>query len=268
LPCRPAVLQGSWGRRRDAGPFLCFDVGNMAQRERSTGDLSRSFVGGTMQQVEDGKAARDGRAWLFLAADWEGRNLQPPPLIVSRSNQITIHCEVAEQLLMCSCILILQGKQCGPLHLALVAHCRDWLWSHTDSTISRREVEGSGVVDYLNLMWCIDGEFKLYRNVTSTVGMCEYHATNGSIWDGFWYIYRRGETTPAYSHIGLDRSASLKTQTHVCSAMQRCVERACELHLLSPPPLKRGGSAGSGIFNRWSKLSNIFLAKRPETEGS
>ena len=39
-------------------------------QERSSGDLSRSFVGGTMQQVDDGVKARDGQIFLFIAADW------------------------------------------------------------------------------------------------------------------------------------------------------------------------------------------------------
>merc|ERR1711939_580817 len=117
--------------------------------ERSSGDLSRSFVGGTMQQVDAGNA-KDGNVILFLAADWA--HLAPfdiKPFQVKKHENIPVHAVVCENLLMCSCIIILQGKQCGPLHLALVAHCREWLWSKTTPAMSRREVEGSGLVDYL-----------------------------------------------------------------------------------------------------------------------
>ena len=117
----------------------------------------------------------------------------------------------------------MQGKQCGPYHLALVAHCREWLWSKTLPSQSRREVEGSGVVDYLNIIWAIDSSFRLYRNVTLSVGMREYPAQSEHspcpTWDGFWYIYRRGETTPAYSHIGLDTSATLNNGATVSTGV-------------------------------------------------
>jgi len=223
--------------------------------EKSSGDLTRSFVGGTMQQVEDGLKAKDGRLWLFVAADWahlEG-SFDLKPFSISKSNTIDVHVEVCESLLMCSCVIVMQGKQCGPLHLALVAHCREWLWSKTTREMSQRDVEGSGIVDYLNIMWVIDSEFKLYRNVTTSVGMREHSAPSGGIWDGFWYIYRRGETTPAYSHIGLDTSATLNNQKHVAQRMHACIERAFELDKLLPPSPTQRRSFMGGITRLMSK---------------
>ena len=151
-------------------------------REVGTGDLSRSFQGGVMQQVDDGAKARDGRVWLFLSEDWGdiGPRVGPPDFEVSRNVKIPVHCEVIGQLLKCSCVVVLEGMQCGQLHLALVAHCRDWLWTITDRSISQREVEGSGTVDYLNLIWAISSTFRLYRNVTNNVGLAEYPAFDGS----------------------------------------------------------------------------------------
>ena len=195
--------------------------------ERSSGDLSRSFVGGVAQQVDDGLKARDGALFLFVAADWA--HLAPfdiKPFSVSKNVQIPVYAVVQENLLMCSCVIVMRGKQCGPLHLALVAHCREWLWTKTTPEMSRREVEGSGIVDYLNIMWCIDSSFRLYRNVTTNVGMREHRDNSGASWDGFWYIYRRGESTPGYSHIALDTSATLNNQKHVCDAMRLCIEDA------------------------------------------
>ena len=155
-----------------------------AMTEKSTGDLSRSFVGGTMQQVDDGLKAKDGRLIVFIAADWENIALDLKNFIISKNNTIPVKVVVRENLLMCSCVIVMQGKQCGPLHLALVAHCREWLWSKTTPTMSRRMVEGSGLVDYLQIMWCIDADFKLYRNVTSNHGMCQHRAESGGFWDG------------------------------------------------------------------------------------
>jgi len=221
--------------------------------ERSSGDLSRSFVGGTAQQVDDGLKARDGRLWLFVAADWEDVpdvfNIKP--FTVTKNVSIPVTVIVQPNLLMCSCVIVMEGKQCGPLHLALVAHCREWLWSKTTPTMSRREVEGSGMVDYLQIMWCIDAEFKLYRNVTTSVGMREYRAPsdyNGGTWDGFWYIYRRGETTPAYSHIGLDTSATLNNQKHVCNTLKDCIEEAAS-QVTAPVSATRASTSG-GMFKR------------------
>ena len=202
--------------------------------ERSTGDLSRSFLGGVAQTVDDGLKSRDGRLTLFVSADWQDVALDLKPYVVSKGIKIPVRVEVAEGLLMCSVVIVMHGKQCGPLHLALVAHCREWLWSKTPSHVSTREVEGSGIVDYINIMWCIDSGVRLYRNVTASVGLCEHPGPENTRWDAFWYIYRRGETTPAYSHIGLDTSATLNNQKHVQAAMHRCIERALELSKQNP----------------------------------
>jgi hypothetical protein len=132
--------------------------------ERSSGDLSRSFVGGTAQVVDQGLNARDGKIWLFVSTDWEDVPLDIGPFKVGKGNTIPVHCEVAENLLMCTCVIVMQGQQCAPLHLALVAHCREWLWSKTRVEMSQREVEtGSGhsVVDYINIMWAIDTSVRL-----------------------------------------------------------------------------------------------------------
>ena len=223
-------------------------------RERTSGDLGRSFVGGTLQEVDDGLNARDGRLFLFLAADWQHLadrgGLDIKPVQVKKGVTIPVHVQVKENLLMCSCIIVMHGKQCGPLHLALVAHCREWLWSKTTPAMSRRVVEGSGMVDYLNILWCIDSNVRLYRNVTSSVGMCSHRSESSGFWDGFWYIYRRGETTPAYSHIGLDTSATLNNQKHVAGGMKECIEDAYAVieelpNGGEPLPSKQGGIFGS-----------------------
>ena len=228
-----------------AARIACDAMAN--NREKSSGDLSRSFVGGVMQEVQDGAKARDGRIYLFLSADYEDAVLDIKPFTVSRGVQIPVHVEVARaNLLMASVMIVMQGKQCGPLHLALVAHCREWVWSKTPTSVSRREVEGSGLVDYLSMIWCIDSEFRLYRNVTSSVGLCEHHGVSTDLWDAFWYIYRRGETTPAYSHLGLDTSACLNRQKHVAGALHECIERAAELAEAAPPVT----TSKKGIFSK------------------
>ena len=56
--------------------------------------------------------------------------------------------------------------------------------------------------------------------LSSPFAACRGRAVPRS-WDCFWYIYRRGETTPAYSHIGVDTSATLKRQTHVAASLAR-----------------------------------------------
>ena len=205
--------------------------------ERSSGDLSRSFVGGTAQRVEDGANAKDGVIWLFVSADWADMDLKPPPLVVSRGNHIPVHVNVLDNLLQASVVIVLQGRQCGALHLALVAHCREYLWSITPRSTTMREMEGMGVVDYINILWAIDSSFGLYRSVTSSVGLCEHIAADGSAWDAFWYIYRRGENTPAYSHIGLDTSASLHRQTHVADKVRP--PRECPPHAPRSRPRSR-----------------------------
>ena len=67
---------------------------------------------------------------------------------------------------------------------------------------------------------------------------------------GFWYIYRRGETTPAYSHIGLDTSATLNQQKHVANALHRCIVRAHELKEQSPVTSTRSGAQKKGFFGK------------------
>jgi len=226
-------------------------------REISSGDLARNFVGGTVQEVEDGAKARDGQIWLFLSSDWADMDLKPPTLKLGRGNEITVRCQILEGLLMCSCIIVLVGKQCGSLHLALVAHCREYLWSITPASMTRRFVEGSGMVDYINIIWAIDSGFNLYRNVTSSVGMCEYCADNSSAWDAFWYIYRRGDNTPGYSHIGLDTSATLNNQRHVASKLKDAINLVSQLRLNEPADAGKKASrfSISGLFGRKSSSS-------------
>ena len=220
--------------------------------EQSSGDLSRQFIGGTAQQVEDGSKSRDGEIWLFVSSDWADMDLKPKDLKLSRGNEIPCHCHVLDGLLMCSCIVVLSGKQCGSLHLGLVAHCREFLWSVTPPAMTRRFVEGSGMVDYLSIIWCIDSEFKLYRNVTSSVGLCDYTAADGSRWDAFWYIYRRGDNTPGYSHIGLDTSATLKNQTHVAGKLKEAIDLVLDMQANKPAASakKPGRFSISGLFGK------------------
>jgi hypothetical protein len=87
-----------------------------------------------------------------------------------------------------------------------------------------------------------------YRNVTSAVGLCDDDG-----WDAFWYIYRRGETTPAYSHIGLDTSATLNNQKHVGDSIRAAIVRAAELDAAMPSKrLSRSASGGSFIGRLFS----------------
>ena len=43
-------------------------------------------------------------------------------------------------------------------------------------------------------------------------------------WDGFWYIYRRDDATPSYSHIGIDTAATLNKQEHVAAMIVQAIE--------------------------------------------
>jgi hypothetical protein len=229
--------------------------------ESSTGDLSRKFVGGTAQQVEDGIRAKDGMCVLFLSADWAEHNLNIPNVVVSKGNEIRVIVQILDGLLMCSCVLVMCGKQCGPLHLALVAHCREFLWKITPSEMTRRVVEGSGMVDYLNIMWAIDSDFQLYRNVTESVGICNYRASDQSRWDAFWYIYRRGDNTPGYSHIGLDQSATLNKQTHIAGKVMEAIESIPEIRASQPAPAAKNdrksvvGQIGSFLTGKATRKS-------------
>lgn len=238
----------------------------MAMRaESTTGDLSRTFIGGTAQQVEDGIKARDAEIWLFVSSDWAGMDLKLPNLRVSKNHEIPCHCQVLDGLLMCSCMIVLSGKQCGSIHLGLVAHCREFLWSVTPPSMTRREVEGSGWVDYLNIIWAIDSDFRLYRNVTSSAGLCEHVAADGSRWDAFWYIYRRGDNTPGYSHIGLDTSASLHAQKHVADKLREAIDLVPYLRANLPVPSKKSNKGFFGNF--FSRSSRANLSSR-STDGS
>lgn len=225
--------------------------------EKSTGDLSRKFVGGTAQQVEDGLRAKDGMCFLFLSSDWAESNLEVPNVVVSKGNEIRVIVQILDGLLMCSCVLVMSGKQCGPLHLALVAHFREYLWKITPPDVTRRIVEGSGMVDYLNIMWAIDSDFQLYRNVTESVGICNHRAADQSRWDSFWYIYRRGDNTPGYSHIGLDQSATLNKQTHIAGKIKEAIDLVPEIRASLPHPeaVKDRKSVFGSIFGKGRKSS-------------
>ena len=109
----------------------------MGREEKASGDLSRNFVGGTVQEVEDGAKARDGEIWMFVSADWDDKNLKPPKCKLQKGMEIPCYCRVLDGLLMATCIVVLSGKQCGKLHLGLVAHCREYLWSVTPSSVTR-----------------------------------------------------------------------------------------------------------------------------------
>jgi hypothetical protein len=233
-------------------------------REQASGDLSRNFVGGTVQEVEDGAKARDGEIWMFVSADWEDKKLKPPNCKLQKGMEIPCYCQVLDGLLMATCIVVLSGKQCGKLHLGLVAHCREYLWSVTPPSMTRRFVEGSGWVDYLTIIWCIDADFKLYRNVTSSVGVCEHQASDGSRWDAFWYIYRRGDNTPAYSHIGLDTSAMLRTQTHVSGKLKEAIDLVPKLRATLPPPSPKQSFSISGALGKLTKQMTSLVGLSPQ----
>ena len=225
----------------------------MSRMERSSGDLSRTFVGGVMQEVAEGKKDKDGRIFLFVSEDLEGAALDIKPFKPSKSSSIPVHVEVAPNLLMCSCFIVMHGKQVGALHLALVAHCREWLWTKITSRQSVRDVEGSGYVDYIQIMWAISSSFSLYRHVVSNVGLCEYVSTDGSAWDAFWYIYKRGENTPAYSHIGLDTSATLNEQKHVSNRFKELIDHTVQRVASGDVPPLRSTSSSGGFFSRFFK---------------
>jgi len=219
--------------------------------EQSSGDLSRKFVGGTAQQVDDGLKAKDGMLFVFLSADWADTEYKMPNVVVSKGIEIAVHTQILDNLIMCSCVIVMCGKQCGPLHLALVAHCREFLWKITPPAMTRRIVEGSGMVDYLNIMWAIDSSFGLYRNVTQSVGICEHRDAEGNYWDAFWYIYRRGDNTPGYSHIGLDTSATLMGQSHIALKLKEAIALVPQLQSELPmTSAKPRTSMFGGLFSK------------------
>merc|ERR1740130_228130 len=89
-----------------------------------------------------------------------------------------------------------------------------------------RDVEGVGNVDYLNLVWCSDSQLALYENTARAHGIHKYPSSKGKEGDAHWYIYRRGNDTPSYAHVGLDQSATLRTQGHVAGAVKLAIEEA------------------------------------------
>lgn len=191
--------------------------------EIGTGNLNAQWQGGTVQRV-DGGDAKDGHVFVYITGDWRDTSQRPPPFKVSKRDTLPIHVAYLgpeHQLLQFTAVIVLRGRQCGALHLQIVGHIRQWLWSMTDAGQTRRLVEGSGMADYLNIIWCAPARMELYREATSEFGFCEYEwGVEDESWDGFWYIYRRNYPTPSYAHIGLDKSASLKAQKHVADEVR------------------------------------------------
>ena len=67
---------------------------------------------------------------------------------------------------------------------------------------------------------------------------------------GFWYIYRRGETTPAYSHIGLDTSATLNNQKHVGNRIKELIDLSIEQDNSGVAFAKPVAKQKSGFFKK------------------
>ncbi len=174
-------------------------------RELSTGDMHGRWQSGSAVRVETGKKARDGHIRLFLSADWEGAELTPPPFRASgRKIPVSAHILDAMGLLQCTAVLMLCGAQTGPWHLNIVAHIKDWLFSITPITVTRRDVEGAGIVEYINVIWCSDTRLALYERTSRAYGIHAYPCGETE-WDAHWYIYRRGIETPSYAHVGAAR---------------------------------------------------------------
>ena len=174
-------------------------------RELSTGDMHGRWQSGSAVRIQTGKKARDGHIRLFLSADWEGAELTPPPFRASgRKIPVSAHILDAMGLLQCTAVLMLCGAQTGPWHLNIVAHIKDWLFSITPITVTRRDVEGAGIVDYINLIWCSDTRLALYERTSRALGIHAYPCGETE-WDAHWYIYRRGIETPSYAHVGAAR---------------------------------------------------------------
>lgn len=213
----------------------------MSVREQSTGDLKGRWQSGTAQRVETGKDAKDGEVFVFLSADWEAVDLSPPAFNTG-SGKIQVHARILDAaLLQCTAVAVLNGLQCGPWHLNLVAHVKEWLFSITPVSLSNRDVEGVGEVDYINLLWCSEAQLALYQNTARVHGIHKHLSSAGKEWDAHWYIYRRGNDTPSYAHVGLDQSATLRTQPHVADAVKSAIEEAhvvgqdCERNEASTP---------------------------------
>jgi hypothetical protein len=125
--------------------------------EANSGNLNARWMGGAAQKVEALSTEKDGQVFVYLTADWRDAILTPPPFKVNKREKIPIRvtCLGPEHwLLQCTAVIVLRGNQCAPIHLNIVGHIREWLWSITDPQTSRRMVEGSGMSDYLNMIWC------------------------------------------------------------------------------------------------------------------
>jgi len=196
-------------------------------REQSTGDMKGRWQSGTAQRIDSGKDARDGEVYVFLSSDWESMELSPPTFNTG-SGKIPVRAQILDDatLLQCTAVAVLNGTQCGPWHLNLVAHVKDWLFSITPVSLSNRDVEGVGEVDYINLLWCSDSQLGLYENTSRVHGIHKHPSSAGKEWDAHWcgspiprsrepafftrcrcarYIYRRGNDTPSYAHVGSGR---------------------------------------------------------------
>eukprot|EP00965_Chrysotila_dentata_P032015 1067513-Pleurochrysis_carterae.AAC.2 len=159
-----------------------------------------------------------------------------------------------DNLLQCSAILVLRGSQCGPLHLDLVVHVKNWLWTITPPERSVRDVEGFGRVDYLNILWTIDSRFALYRTVTTAHGLANMPVGEFGTWDAYWYIYRRGDQTPSYSHVGVDTSATLNKQKHVAELVKLAVEYSYTLERSITDLSASNSSRNSGRRNSGNSI--------------
>ena len=134
---------------------------------------------------------------------------------------------ILEGMTMCTAVVVLRGEQCAPWHGHLVETVVAELWKITPSSLSLREVEGSGTVDDINLVWAVSSAPQLYRQVVGAARAVRARAFSGSKWDAFWWIYIRGEPVPTYARrVGLDVSATLKRQASVADAVTRAIECA------------------------------------------
>lgn len=227
----------------------------MAAREQNSGNLNGYWGRGDAAEVKVDSDIKDGYVWVYLSEDWDNRVLDPPAYQLERKakyGNIPVGASIMESCLQLTAVVIMHGKQCAPLHLHLVTHVRDWIWGMTSSTDSSREVEGSGRVDYINIIWCIDSCWDLYSAVTREVGLYK-HQEGEQEWDSHWYIYRREQDVPSYAHIGLDRSATLKIQTHMADVVKLAITESLKSAIQTPR-----GSQGVGVKKRGSAFSRLF----------
>ena len=200
----------------------------MLAREQSTGSLDGAWVSGTHQQLEK-SAAKDGELFVYLSSDWADQpfaSLKPNKNL--RAWGIPLHVRILEDSTMCTAFVVMRGAQCAPWHGNLVENVIEELWKITPASLSSREVEGSGIVDYINIVWAVDATPRLYRQVSAPHGLCDIPSvvTDGAKWDAFWWIYLRNNPTPTYSHVGLDIAATLNKQAPVADALKRAIELA------------------------------------------